>query len=206
MARTGPKASLRRRARGPSIGSTVPYSSRPPSPGDTPTGGRRLTSRMANWFTPRTWSRSTVPTTPQGSRPRAWGPGLGGRGSGSGRRQWAAPSRRGAPPPRGWVPGSDSMGEDPGDHGDDPHQPLAPGTGERIDLEDAAEELRPAESGCAERPVHRLDDRDRRLGRVARLPPPRPGSGWRTLNRRPAVCRRALDFWLGGCPRGAPRR
>jgi len=71
------------------------------------------------------------------------------------------------------------MGEDPGDHGglgdhgDDPHQPLAPGTGERIDLEDAAEQLRPAESGCAERPVHRLDDRDRRLGRVARLPPPR---------------------------------
>jgi hypothetical protein len=42
------------------------------------------------------------------------------------------------------------MGEDPGDHdglgdhGDDPHQPLAPGTGERIDLEDAAEQLRPA--------------------------------------------------------------
>jgi hypothetical protein len=71
------------------------------------------------------------------------------------------------------------MGEDPGDHGgfgdrgDDPHQPLAPGTGERIDLEDAAEQLRPAESGCAERPAHRLDDRDRRLGRVARLPPPR---------------------------------
>jgi hypothetical protein len=36
------------------------------------------------------------------------------------------------------VPGSDSMGEDPGDHGglgdhgDDPHQPLAPGTGERM--------------------------------------------------------------------------
>jgi hypothetical protein len=61
------------------------------------------------------------------------------------------------------------MGEDPGDHGglgdhgDDPRQPLAPGTGERIDLEDAAEQLRPAESGCAERPVHRLDDRDRRL-------------------------------------------
>jgi hypothetical protein len=60
------------------------------------------------------------------------------------------------------------MGEDPGDpgglgdHGDDPHQPLAPGTGERIDLEEAAEQLRPAESGCAERPVHRLDDRDRR--------------------------------------------
>jgi hypothetical protein len=40
---------------------------------------------------------------------------------------------------RGRVPGSDSMGEDPGDHGglgdhgDDPHQPLAPGTGERIE-------------------------------------------------------------------------
>ena len=73
------------------------------------------------------------------------------------------------------------MGEDPGDHGglgdhgDDPHQPLAPGTGERIDLEDAAEQLRPAESGYAERPVHRLDDRDRRLGRVARLPPRAPG-------------------------------
>jgi hypothetical protein len=29
---------------------------------------------------------------------------------------------------------------------------------------------------CAERPVHRLDDRDRRVGRVAHLPPPRaPG-------------------------------
>jgi hypothetical protein len=67
------------------------------------------------------------------------------------------------------------MDEDPGDHGglgdhgDDPHQPLAPGTGERIDLEDAAQQLRPAESGCAERPVEMTaasgSDREGRIER-----------------------------------------
>lgn len=64
-----------------------------------------------------------------------------------------------------------------GDHGHDPHRAPAARTRERVHLEDLAEQLRPAEPGCAERPVDRVDDRNRRLGRVVSLAPPdAPGS------------------------------
>lgn len=112
--------------------------------------------------------------------PRARGPGLRLRGNGGGRSVRAAPARRGAPRSGGRVSVSRSspLGEDPsdhdgiGDHGDDPHPPRAPGAGERVHLEDPAEQLGPAAPRGAEGPVDRVDDRHRCLGRGFGLAPP----------------------------------
>ena len=99
-----------------------------------------------------------LPAAPSGrpghaSGPRARGPGLWVKGTGRGRGGGPASSQRRAPRPVGRVSVSSPLREDPddhggiGDHGDDPHQPPAPGAPERVHLEDPAEQLGPAQSG-----------------------------------------------------------
>jgi hypothetical protein len=70
----------------------------------------------------------------------------------------------------GGVSGPGPVREDPGDdggigdHGDDPHQPLALGAAERINFKDPAEQLSPTEPDRSEGPVGRLHDGNGRLG------------------------------------------
>ena len=62
------------------------------------------------------------------------------------------------------------MGQDPGDHGgigdhgDDPHPPLALGAAERVDFKDPAQQLRPAAPRRAAGPVDGIDDGHGPLG------------------------------------------
>ncbi len=104
------------------------------------------------------------------------------RGRGTAGGPWGTPWRGGRVAGAGPV---GAVGEGPvddrgrDDHRDDPHRPLAPGAGQRVNLEDPAEHFGPPGAGRPRRPADRFDDRPR-LGRpgggALLLPSRAPGS------------------------------